>query len=404
MSTIYLGSCDTAKRPADLVKFLSPYHRDGVLKNTSSFRDDDRTTWRRFRDSPGEEVARLQQFLSEAGFMPRGVVDGIFDYVTQASARLFQEYVRTVEGVEDMVPDGIVGQGTWSHIDRWKATGTVSDGGVPSSAKPTAEYTKWINLLHRSKEHYQQNLPPMLAQVNDFTKPTDTLKISDWAFDPNQVHLIGIRRGQDLRQEKRMNDDIFVLLIRGMVFKFWGSTDASQGMSSRRDEAFLVEGQHKYRFGWHKVSVEKKIYRALKPFKNGVLVYRDRDDDNALTEADLVKGLDGTPNQTINIHWSGMGNSNWSAGCQVIAGKSYINHSGKVVDCSGFAASNYSALNTSVKKTKGAYNVLADLIVSFSPPGVNHIYYTLGREASLKLDATLGTDYAKETLDRMQHI
>ena len=402
MSTIYLGSCDTAKRPADPVKFLSPYHRDGILKNTSSFRDDDRTTWRRFRDSPGEEVTQLQEFLSEAGFMPRGVVDGIFDYVTQASTRLFQEYVRTVEGVKDMVPDGIVGQGTWSHIDRWKATRKVSDWGVASTANPTAEYTKWINLLHKAKAHYQAHPHPIISQVNQYNKPSDTRKVNDWEFDPNEIHLIGIRRGQDLSAGRRENDDIFILLVRGMVFKFWGSTDANQKMGSRKDEAFLVEGQHKYRFGWHKISVEKKIYRALKPYKNGVLVFRDRDDDNALTEADLNKGLDGNPNQTINIHWSGMGHSNWSAGCQVIAGKSYINHAGNVIDCSDFAAARYDDLNTSIKKTKGAYNVLADLIVSFSPPGVNHVLYTLGREASLKLDSTLGDNYARVTLERMK--
>lgn len=404
MSTIYLGSCDTAKKPSDPKTFLAPYHMDGLLKNTVSFRDDDRTTWRRFRDSPGAEVAQLQQFLFESGFMPRGVIDGIFDYVTQSSTRLFQEYVRSVEGVREMLPDGIVGNGTWSHIKRWKTTGKVSDWGVASTTSPSAEYTKWINLLHKAKAHYQEHPHPIISQVSQFTKPSDTRQVDDWQFDPNETHLIGIRRGQDLSESRRANDDIFILLIRGMVFKFWGSTDANQKMGSRKDEAFLVEGQHKYRFGWHKISVENKIYRALKPYKNGVLVFRDRDDDNALTEADLNKGLDNSPNHTINIHWSGMGHSNWSAGCQVIAGKSYINHLDKAVDCSGFAAAGYSTLNTSVKKTKGAYNVLADLIVSFSAPGVNHVLYTLGREASLKLDTNLGPDYAKETLDRMEHI
>lgn len=404
MSTIYLGSCDTAKKPIDPKTFLAPYHKDGLLKNTVSFRDDDRTTWRRFRNTPGNEVAELQRFLYKAGFMPRGVIDGIFDYVTQASVRLFQEYVRSVEGVAAMLPDGIVGNGTWSHIRRWKETDTVSDFKTVSTTNPTTEYTKWMVLLRRAKTHYQQHPHAIISQVSQFDKTTDTRKVEDWQFNENEIHLIGIRRAQDLRQTTRENDDIFVLLVRGMVFKFWGSTDANQAMGSRKDEAFLVEGQHKFRYGWHKISEENKIYRALKPYKNGVLVFRDRNDDNALTEADLHHGLDDSPNQTINIHWSGMGHSNWSAGCQVIAGKSYINHLDKVVDCSNFAASGYSTLSASGKKTKGAYNVLADLIVSFSAPGVNHIYYTLGREASLKLDATLGDHYARETLERMRKV
>jgi len=377
---------------------------DGVLKNTVSFRDDDRTTWRRFRDTSGQEVAELQQFLYEAGFMPKGVIDGVFDYVTQASVRLFQEYVRTVDGVSDMLPDGIVGSGTQGHIDRWKAMNHVSDWGLASTEYPTTEYYQWIDLLHRAKEYYQENPHPIISQVADFEKPTDSRQISDWEFDPNEIHLIGIRRAQNLSVNRRENDDIFILLIRGLVFKFWGSTDASQNMISRRDEAFLVEGQHKYRFGWHKISEERKIYRALKPFQDGVLVFRDRDDDNALTESDLNKGLDALPNHSINIHWSGIGHSNWSAGCQVIAGESYINHNDEVVDCSGHAASGYSSLNASARKTKGAYNVLADLIVSFSNPGVNYLYYTLGREASLKLDLGLGPNYASETLERMKNI
>ncbi|MGB7396083.1 MAG: peptidoglycan-binding domain-containing protein, partial [Pricia sp.] len=331
MATLYLGSCDTAKRPKNPQTFLEPYHMDGILKDTISFRDDDRTAWRRFRDTPGTDVERLQQFLSKTGFMPRGVVDGIFDYVTQPSVRLFQEYVRSVEGIQGMLPDGIVGSGTWGHIERWIAADKISDWGRASDASPTTEYRKWINLLHKAKTHYGQNPHPILMQVADFEKLSDTRKIDDWEFDPKHIHLIGIRRAQDLNRNRRENDDIFILLVRGMVFKFWGSTDASQNMSSRRDEAFLVEGQHKYRFGWHKISVEKKIYRALKPYRNGVLVFRDRDDDNALTERDLNAGLDAVPNQSINIHWSGMGHSNWSAGCQVIAGKSYINHLNRVV-------------------------------------------------------------------------
>ena len=404
MATLYLGSCDTAKKPSNAKGFLAPYHMDGLLRNTTSFRDDDRTTWRRFRDISGSEVAQLQQFLHRAGFMPRGVIDGIFDYVTQASVRLFQEYVRSVEGVSGMLPDGIVGRGTQSHIDRWRSADKVSDWGRASHANPTSEHAKWIALLHRAKKHYGQNRHPILQQVDDYEKPTDTLKVDDWEFDPKQIHLIGIRRAPDLAADRRENDDIFILLVRGMVFKFWGSTDSNQKMISRRNEAFLVEGQHKYRFGWHKISVEDKIYRALRPYRNGVLVFRDRDDDNALTEADLKRGLDGEPNHTINIHWSGIGHSNWSAGCQVIAGKSYINHLNKVVNCSGFAAAGYKSLTKSAKKTKGAYNVLADLIVSFSEPGINQIYYTLGREASLNLDTNLGVSYAKETLMRMKNL
>ena len=165
----------------------------------------------------------------------------------------------------------------------------------------------------------------------------------------------------------------------------------------------LVEGQHKYRFGWHKISEEQKIYRALKPYDSYVIILRDLDRDNALTPHDLtVKGNNSLePNNSINIHWSGMGTSNWSAGCQVIAGKNYINNKNELVDCSKFASSAYSELNTSAQKTKGAYNVLADLIVCYSKPGVDYVLYTLGREESLNLDANFGSNYSTDALKKM---
>lgn len=406
MSTLFLGSCDVGKIPADRKKFLSPYHKDGLTTSSVSFRDDDRTTWRSFRPGETNEVAELQQFLFKAGFMPRGVVDGIFDYVTQSAARLFQEYVRTIdpEGDKNMVPDGIVGNVTMQHVQRWKNQGKVADWSKSSSANPTKEYSDWIKLLNEAKAHYQANPGPIMQAVNALPKTYSTIKVKDWNFSPDNIHLIGIRRKQDTAASiKRANDDFFVLLVNGMVFKFWGSTDPSKNMVQNNIPPSLVEGQHKYRFGWHKISEEQKIYRALKPYDSYVIILRDLDRDNALTPHDLtVKGNNSLePNNSINIHWSGMGTSNWSAGCQVIAGKNYINNKNELVDCSKFASSAYSELNTSAQKTKGAYNVLADLIVCYSKPGVDYVLYTLGREESLNLDANFGSNYSTDALNKM---
>jgi hypothetical protein len=43
-------------------------------------------------------VAELQQFLKDARFFPYGKIDGICGYRTTSAIRLFQEYVRAVEG------------------------------------------------------------------------------------------------------------------------------------------------------------------------------------------------------------------------------------------------------------------------------------------------------------------
>lgn len=404
MGTLYIGHCDTGCIPQDPNQFLTPYHNiegDTALKGRLSFRDDDRSTWRRFKEvSDGAfTVNDIQQFLNSAGFMPRARQTPVFEYVTQSATRLFQEYLRTVEGFDNIVPDGFFGQTTFEHMQRWKSEGLSCPwaGGQQSS-----EYELWFNLLLSAQRTYQREKPLALQMVNRHSGPTDTKKIDEWTFDKSDIHLIGIRSGEDKKEEKRKSNDLFLLLVNGQVFKFWGSTDPSSAMTDRRDEAYLVEGQHKYRFSWHKVTNEKKIYRALRPYNDGVLVFRDRDDDNALTAADLKYGLDKQPNPTINIHWSGIGSSNWSAGCQVIAGSSYINHSGKVIDCSAFSATSYGELNKDKKKTKGAYNMLADLVLCYAGHGVDYLYYTLGRDDTLNLAEGLGSNYMRDTLSSLQ--
>jgi len=404
MAVLYLGSCDAGKKPRSRKVFLKPYHIDGLLINKVSFRDDDRTKWRSFREGTDDAVLKLQQFLFKAGFMPRAAFDGVFGYVTQAAVRLFQEYVRTMENVTNMVPDGMVGSGTMSHITRWEKENKVSEWGKMSSNNPSKSYSDWMQLLQQAKQHYTSNPGPILKHLNSLSKTYSTKKPSDWTFNTNDIHLIGIRRKQTQSAIRRENDDLFVLLINGMTFTFWGSTDASVNMAGRKDEAFLIEGQHLYRFGWHKISVEKKIYRALKPQKpRGVMIIRDWDNDNAYTDEDIkVNGL--RVNPSINIHWTGIGRSNFSAGCQVIAGKSYLNHKNDLQDCSKFASASYGGLTTSNKKTKGAYNVFTDLILCYAPQNITHLYYTLGREDSLNLSHNFGSQYAENVLNRLKSV
>ena len=417
MALLYLGSCDASKYPNNRKQFLKPYHKDGLLIGKVTFRDDDRTKWRSFRKVPGTEVSRLQKFLVKAGFLTQRMNIGVFDYATQAAVRLFQEYVRTIdtEGDIDLIPDGIAGNSTLKHVKRWEEKQKVCDWGPASAAYPSKEYNDWFKLLEKAKVFYKNNPGPILKHINRLDNTFSTRKIDDWEFDKNQIHLIGIRRRHDIPMYDRENDDIFILLANGRVFKFWGSTDPSARMAGREDEPFLVEGQHLYRFGWHKIKVERKIYRAAKPLDpQGVLVLRDWDHDNSLTPKDLdITDRNGKPlgiwaNNSINIHWSGIGSANFSAGCQVISGRSYINSQpgsqGNLVDCSGFASKSYTELTTSAKKTKGAYNVLADLVVCYTKPGISTLVYTLGREESLGIDTNFGANYAKNAIVEMTSV
>lgn len=384
--------------------YLRPFHKrfSHELQSRLQFRDDDKARWIPFKKLASDHILPLQQFLSSAGFLPRRTSqDGVYGYVTQAAVRLFQEYVRSVEKKIDIGgPDGIVGNRTRKHIQRWKRAALTSEW--KKEEKVSEEYQYWMNLLAKSKKHFTANSHPILEQIHHFRHQSDTIPTEDWTFNPEDVHVVGIRRNEDLSVLKRPNDDIFILLINGKVFKFWGSTDPSQRMATRPDEAFLVEGQHKFGFGWHKRGSKHKVYRALRPFSNGVLVFRDRNNDNALTHEDISIGLDPNPNPTINIHWSGQGQSNFSAGCQVIAGSKYINHRAEVIDCMDFAAftSNPSATWThrilgktvtvalgekhiNMTLTKAAYNVFTDLILVYARPKVDFAYYILGRDDTL---------------------
>ncbi len=392
MATLSLGKVDADAMPASKSEFLARYHQTmlSLPQAKSQFRDEADHVWRDFQVTEGSDVRALQQFLYEVGFMPKDdMVDGIFGYATQAAVRLFQEYIRTVEKIEGIgAPDGLVGPNTQAHIQRWKDTGKRCEW---NTGNRSPEYDQWLALLSKAQDHFKANDRAIVDLIDKHHNPGDTRKIDHRDVSEDTVHLIGLRQGEAVaataRDSKgrflRGNDDLFVFLINGMVFKFWGSTDPNPALSRDSGNPFLVEGQHHYQFGWHGLSDEKQhqVYRALKPATKGVLVYRVPE-AAGLTTAEVTGGLDTTLGTDINIHWSGVGGYNFSAGCQVIAGRSYINHLGEVVNCSKHAAINYAELG---KKGRGAYNVFTDLLLSYGPSGVRTIAYTLGRDETLRL-------------------
>ncbi|MEQ1744188.1 MAG: peptidoglycan-binding domain-containing protein [Saprospiraceae bacterium] len=399
-----LGSVDADAMPANKDEFFNRFHAAlaDPLKQKRQFRDEGNSAWSDFQPMQGNGVRQLQQFLLDAGFLARpDAVDGIYGYTTQAGVRLFQEYIRTVRGDASIgVPDGVAGPNTLGFVEKWKQDNLgVCEWGASANA-PSQEYKNWIALLEKAKSHFQTNPSPIRQRVEAYAKPTDTRKVNDWDVSPETIHLIGLRNGQEIFTGRRENDDLFVLLIRGMVFKFWGSTDPNPNMADRKDIPFLIEGQHHYQFGWHKVSDEKTVYRALRPASVGVLVFRDKNADRILTEADIATGFEETPNTTINIHWSGVGSANFSAGCQVIAGHSYINHKDSLVPCSTFAAVSYSELGS--QKTRAAYNVFTDLLLAYAPKGVRTIAYTLGRDETLRLSDAWKPEFVQETVMKMK--
>ncbi len=404
LRAIRLGSVDDGARPSDERAFFNRYHGDFISFSSmarSHFRDEATSDWNSFKPTNSPDyVKSWQDFLRRAGFLPFHQEEGIFGYVTLAGTRLFQEYVRSVEGVAEIgVPDGIVGSKTRLHANRWDEAGKVSSWWQADPVTPSDEYLMWMDVMEKAKARYQANPHEVISAVTDASKVGDTVKINNWDWKPEDIHLIGIRRNQEKRDFNRGNDDLFLLLIRGVVFKFYGSTDP-RPRGARSDEAYLVEGQHKYRMAWHKIGDIKKVYKALKPFSGqGVMVFRDKDGDDDFDSDDIKFGLQG-PNNTINIHWTGSGVSNFSQGCQVIAGSSYLNANKKLIDCTPFASRSYAGLSQG--QTRGAYNVLCDLVLAYSPLNENAVWYTLGRDEVLDEHPDLGADWAAMMVKNMQ--
>ena len=349
-------------------------------------------------------VAEAQEALARLGFFPGARIDGIYGYRTRAAARLFQEYVRSVEG-RPCAPDGKVGPATGRELGRWLDNGLSADwapwlerwrDGTP--AADASEFGDWLAFLERVRAHRLGSPGPLLEKVEAFDGESDTRRIADWSFDDREIHLIGVRHREQAREHAF--DDVLILLIKGLVFAFQGSTDP--GFTSHDGGApFLVPGQHDYRFGLHRGS-----YHALRPREHGVLVLRSKG-DYALTESDLSGALEA--NTTINIHWGGRGvarNVNrWSEGCQVIAGAGYLNHRREVILCPDVALNNTRLKASGGRLTRGAYNVLSDLVIALSndmrnPGGVS---YTLLHEADLALDPSMAdrmADYRRAALAR----
>ncbi len=327
-------------------------------------------------------VAQVQRGLKAAGFFPGGKDDGICGYRTLSAIRLFQEYVRSVEGVASFVPDGRFGPATQAQLQRWVSERRTSTwapemASWQAGSAGSAEYAEWIAFLQRVKDRGLAEPGPVLQKVNAFGGASDTRKAAQWDFDTRRnMHVVGIRR----HELTGKFHDVFVLLAKGLVFKFQGSTEPGS-TKDPRGLPFLVPGQHDYHFGWH-----QRKYLALRPQGAGVLVLRSKN-NGVLDDADLAGALE--PNASINIHWGGRGMrgdiKDWSEGCQVINGSVYINPADQLVDCSSFAALNNGEVARNPLRTRGAYNVLLDLVTALGSDLNPTVKYTLLTEADLAL-------------------
>lgn len=408
--TLSLGNYDS-KWTIDAHKYLAEYHQDfdveKIKQKFKKFKDENNKIWKPFSPKSKNYIESIQIFLKEAGFLFSKKPDGIFGYETLAAVRLFQEYMRTIEK-KGGIPDGIVGKNTYAHMDWWNSHKKKKVDYINEWAQniETEDYQLWLDVLQSGKAHYLSHPTAPIINREKYKKATDTIKVAAWQTGKESVHLIGIRRKQkEGFHLHEKNEDLFILALNGKVFYFWGSTVPNARYSHNRlGYPFLIEGQHRYRFGWHLVSEPDRTYKAFRPNSSGILIYRvaDKDKDGIINnQEEMDKILESSPNKTVNIHWSGNGILSFSGGCQVIAGASYINHQGALISCTGFSGKNTADLNKA-SKTKGAYNLLDDLILTYSAPGLPHINYTLFREEELSKFSVAAASKISGLVERMK--
>jgi peptidoglycan hydrolase-like protein with peptidoglycan-binding domain len=189
---ITLGTYDSNVQPSALDEYIEYAKKlTGVEDWKNKLRGEKDGEWAEFRPLSRSvmTVSDAQRFLNDSGFFPSGKVDGICGYRTLSAIRLFQEYVRTVEGEAGIgYPDGVMGPKTISHSNRWKTRNQKTEWAGVSSANPTREYADWMSLLHKVKEKYAAAPNAMLRKLNEFARPSDTIKVSNWDFDPDKIH------------------------------------------------------------------------------------------------------------------------------------------------------------------------------------------------------------------------
>ncbi|MBX2819392.1 MAG: peptidoglycan-binding protein [Rhodothermaceae bacterium] len=335
-------------------EYLSMVKEFTDVDNSKVKRDEYRIVFKEHNASKlGMTVREVQAELKKIGFYT-GVINGLCGFGTSSAIRLFQEYVNSIEGIH-CVADGDFGPATKGHLDRWLSKTefplwTQIMRAWAAGDIAGTEYSDWLQFLGAVKQKYTGNESRVLQRVSTFksnvdnAKTTSTRALHEWDFSTDDIHLIGIRRNEF----QGKFDDIFVLLLKGMVFKFQGSTEPGAKSKERTTFPFLVHSQHEYQFGWHRSS-----YLALRPKGfldegKGVLVLRTA--SKHPTEEEMNNG-ELESNGSINIHSGHDGKDEIggeSHGCQVINENLYM------------------APGNAIIPKRNAYHVLMDLVIALS--------------------------------------
>ncbi len=210
--------------------------------------------------------------------------------------------------------------------------GTGSDDQEDETAPKVVLYSDWMKRLKSLKVKLQEQPGLEHTMVMEYENASDTRKVGEWDFDSGEAHLIAIRKLPLIPRvfDAKKDDALFVLLVDGETYVFYGFTGHFEATDQRNNRGraktgFIAEGQHKYRIE------NTGSERRLVPYQDGVLLFRDRDNNRELSARDLKAGLYPDPIETADIQWHPLGMTNTLTGVQFISENSYLNPDDEIV-------------------------------------------------------------------------
>ena len=122
----------------------------------------------------------------------------------------------------------------------------------------------------------------------------------------------------------------------------------------------------------------------------------------AITRFSAVEPGPCNPRRAVVLGCRAYQHANHGTWCLPTGYRGYINHRGVPISCADFVAINVGALSN--HQTKGAYNVMTDLVAVFASDASNRVEYMLLAEDDLQHSAEVSASLAnaREVAKRMR--
>ena len=101
------------------------------------------------------------------------------------------------------------GNQSLAHMKRRQDNTVEADWNRFSSTNAQPAYRDWVTLLAKIKRNYQTQPIAILRKISAFCGRTAARRLSDWSFDPQRIHVVGIGRREEKPDNAKMTTYLF---------------------------------------------------------------------------------------------------------------------------------------------------------------------------------------------------